>query len=40
MWDGRDLAALVVPAAGKLIATGDRMSRSGWPAPAGRRWSR
>jgi len=24
MWDGRDLAALVVPAAGELIATGDR----------------
>jgi site-specific recombinase XerD len=24
MWDGRDLAALVVPAAGKLIETGDR----------------
>ena len=24
MWDGRDLAALVVPTAGKLIVTGDR----------------
>ena len=24
MWDGRDLAALVVPLAGELIATGDR----------------
>ena len=39
MWDGRDLAALVVPSAGELIATGDRYEPFRLAARAGRRWS-
>ena len=35
MWDGRDLAALVVPAAGRLIATGDRYEPFRLAGPGG-----
>ena len=35
MWDGRDLAALVVPSAGELIATGDRYEPFRLAGPGG-----